>query len=323
LTVTHFDASTIASGNIVQWDWDFGDANTSTATNPIHSYSTVGVYLVQLVVTSDLGCIDTVVIPDTIVFIQADFVADTVCEGVVTTFTDSSQAFGFDTIISWDWDFGDLSTATTQMPTHTYASSGTYTVILEVQSIQGYSDTMIQDVVVNPNPSADYSMEPLRATILQPIQFSDLSTGSPTVWIWDFGDGIGASNQQNPSYTYTRSGLTTVLLEVRNQFGCRDTATIDRFIENIYPPVIPLTFTPNDDGNNDFVWVRGGPFKSMVIKIYNEWGELIFETADPLNPWDGTKNGVPQPIGVYVYLVNAVTLNDLVYEIYGDISLIR
>jgi gliding motility-associated-like protein len=98
---------------------------------------------------------------------------------------------------------------------------------------------------------------------------------------------------------------------------------MDYKVRNIYPPAIPMSFSPNGDEINDILYTRGGPFKTLTMKIYNAWGDLVFETDDPMLPWDGTKNGVDQPIGVYVYVVKVTTLNGLSFEKTGDISLIR
>ena len=86
---------------------------------------------------------------------------------------------------------------------------------------------------------------------------------------------------------------------------------------------MPTAFTPNGNGENDILYVKGGPYKELEFKIYNEWGELIFVSNKQEDGWDGTKKGVEQPIGVYVYILNAVTLNDVEVNQYGDVALIR
>ncbi|PCH93397.1 MAG: hypothetical protein COB85_07180, partial [Bacteroidetes bacterium] len=321
LTVSFTDSSTIVGGTIVQWFWDFGDASTSNIPSPTHTYATTGVYPVQLVVISDLGCIDTLLVTVSIVFIVADFNADTVCLGVTTTFTDSSSAFGLDSIIAWNWDFGDASTSTLQSPTHVYISAGSYVVTLIVTSQQGYKDTSLQVVMVYDNPTAGFSLSLSNPTILQPINFIDESIDA-VLWSWDFGDG-SVSSSSNPTYTYNISNVMTITQIVTNVFGCTDTIRIDKKIENIYPPAVPLAFSPNGDGENDILIVRGGPFKTVELIIYNEWGELIFTSEEMKGSWDGTKKGVPQPLGVYIYTVKATTLNDLVYDIWGEVSLLR
>ena len=97
------------------------------------------------------------------------------------------------------------------------------------------------------------------------------------------------------------------------------------------PPKVPSGFTPgNGDAQNDLLWVFGGPFRELEFKIYNNWGELIFESTDvgDCSPhtcigWDGTKAGVAQPMGVYIWTLKAVSVDDQPHEASGDVTLIR
>jgi gliding motility-associated-like protein len=95
-------------------------------------------------------------------------------------------------------------------------------------------------------------------------------------------------------------------------------------IVNIYlPPNVPSAFSPNGDGNNDNLFVYGGPYETLEFKIYNNWGEVIFKTNDATIGWNGTYNGVEQPVGVYVWTVKATTTDGGQHEISGDTSLIK
>ena len=93
------------------------------------------------------------------------------------------------------------------------------------------------------------------------------------------------------------------------------------------PPRIANSFSPNDDGNNDVFYIRGGPFLSLEVIVYDAWGVEIFKTTDPVsnveNGWDGTQNGKQTPIGVYVYTVVATTLDGKTYDYSGKINLFR
>jgi gliding motility-associated-like protein len=113
---------------------------------------------------------------------------------------------------------------------------------------------------------------------------------------------------------------------VSNEFGCKDTAiqtiTIIK-MDEVYPPVLPSAFTPNNDNNNDTLYVRGGPFKELLFRVYNEWGVMIFESTDATVGWDGKYRGDPQPIGVYVCTVKAVTINNKEYSFSEEVTLIR
>ena len=91
----------------------------------------------------------------------------------------------------------------------------------------------------------------------------------------------------------------------------------------IVPPKLPDAFSPNGDGMNDIFYVRGGPFETMELKIFNGWGEMVFETTDPEFGWDGTHNGKPEINGVYVYTVVATSVEGQDFDRSGKVTLIR
>ena len=132
---------------------------------------------------------------------------------------------------SWDWTFGDTGTATAQHPSHTYAA-GTYTVSLTVENAGGSDgETKNNYITANepqPNPPvADFSGSPTSGTAPLEVDFTDLSTGSPTSWDWTFGDG-GTDTVQHPSHTYAE-GTYTVSLTATNAYG-EDTETKTDYI---------------------------------------------------------------------------------------------
>ena len=229
-TIQFADSSTIASpDNIVGWSWDFGDGNTSILQNPSHQFATSGNYTVQLIVTSNNGCKDTSSINLTIYPLpSADFTFTNVCLGTNTPFTDLSNGNG-GTINQWNWDFNNDGTVDdiTQNPTNGYAGVGSYVAELFVSTSNGCVDSITKTVVVNPNPVANFSAtsECLNTT----TQFTDSSTvttGSITTFLWDFGDGVGTSALQSPSYLYTNSGIFNVSLTVTSDSGCSDNIII-------------------------------------------------------------------------------------------------
>ncbi|HLC83143.1 MAG TPA: gliding motility-associated C-terminal domain-containing protein, partial [Bacteroidia bacterium] len=86
----------------------------------------------------------------------------------------------------------------------------------------------------------------------------------------------------------------------------------------------------NGDGENDMFYVYGGPFKEIEFRIYNNWGELIFESTDATTcgnhtcaGWDGKRKGIDQALGVYVYTVIGITEDDKEHKISGDVTLLR
>ncbi|MCA1572327.1 MAG: PKD domain-containing protein [Chloroflexi bacterium] len=147
-------------------------------------------------------------------------------------FTDASTG----SPTSWLWDFGDGTSSTEQHPAHTYTSAGTYTVALTVRNATA-SDTLAQTeyITVSPEspPTASFTGTPTSGAGPLEVTFADTSTGEPTSWAWDLGDGT-TSTDRNPSHTYTAAGTYTVALTVTNDGGS-DTRTRTDYITVLSP----------------------------------------------------------------------------------------
>ncbi len=158
---------------------------------------------------------------------------------LTVTFTDESTG----TIDSWEWDFGDNSNSTNQNPIHIYSNSGTYTVSLTVIGPYG-SDTeaKIDYITVNyPAPVANFTANPISGVHPLSVIFTDQSTGNITSWSWAFGDGLGSSTQQNPSYTYNDPGTYTVSLTVNGPGGTDTETKTDYIVVEHETPVANFT----------------------------------------------------------------------------------
>lgn len=120
---------------------------------------------------------------------------------------------------SWMWNFGDGSSSTERNPVHTYANPGVYSVTLMVTNSYGSGQKAEQDYISTGSiPVANFAAIPADGPAPLAVQFSDLSSGNPSSFEWDFGDGQ-ASILRNPIHTYTASGSYTVTLTVHNAFG--------------------------------------------------------------------------------------------------------
>jgi PKD repeat protein len=116
---------------------------------------------------------------------------------------------------SWEWDFGDGGSSTEQNATHTYTAPGTYTVSLTVGNKVGRDTLTKTGYITVTDPagplSADFEANTTAGEVPLTVRFTDRSTGGPTSWFWDFGDG-GNSTEQNPEYTYEIPGIYNVTL---------------------------------------------------------------------------------------------------------------
>lgn len=319
---TFTDNSTTPVGTISGWYWDFGDGGTSIAQNAQHAYSTPGTYTITHAANSSNGCTDTVRTPIDVYFLpQALFFTNTVCKGNNTQFVDSTKSLS-GSIISWYWNFGDGSVSQAENPQHAYGATGTFTVNLTVTSSFGCKDTINKAVTVIPGPHADFTMSQNPVEALVPVIFTDASTGPGSLvsWYWNLGDSSYV-NIENPEHAYANSGEYNVTLVVKDINGCIDTARHE--VTVVLLPDVPTAFSPNSDGQNDVFLVKGGPFKTIDLRIYNNWGQLIFESNDQMQGWDGTFNGTAQPLGVYVWVVDVETFSGKKIKKTGDVTLLR
>ncbi|MCD4732354.1 MAG: PKD domain-containing protein, partial [Bacteroidales bacterium] len=223
------DASASTGGDIISWDWEFGDGGTSTLEDPPYTYAIAGDYEVTLIVTHETLIIDTYIEWVSIVEPTAAFDFLQTCD--FFEFTDQSIPDD-GTIDAWEWDFGDLiGTSNQQNPTYTYPNEGDFTVSLTVTHESGCQDVVTQDVSYY-LPKVAFSISPE----CEDYTFTDLTTltsGRITDWAWDFGDGIGTSIIQNPLYTYLNPGEYTVSLTVTTLIGCQVSA--DSIVSFYYP----------------------------------------------------------------------------------------
>jgi PGF-pre-PGF domain-containing protein/uncharacterized repeat protein (TIGR02543 family) len=201
------------------WVWDFGDGNTSSDQNPMHTYVSAGTYNISLNASNPAGSnisIQTglITIIDTPV---ANFTSNVTVGAAPLTvsLTDTSDN---DPVI-WSWNFGDGNTSSAQDPTHTYVSAGTYNVSLNATNPAGSNvTTQTAYITVYITPVANFSADVTSGTAPLSVSFTDLSNNTPTSWLWDFGDGSN-STSQNPTHSYTVAGSYNVTLNATNAAG--------------------------------------------------------------------------------------------------------
>jgi len=206
-----------AFGDHLQFEWDFGDGNTSDLPNPVNVFSEPGIYEVCLAISdtsgncTDLICRNVEIAPQ-ITECPADFVYFPVTESPGTyEFIDLSSP----DVFSWEWDFDDGTTSKLQNPMHTFQSTGTYNVCLTVETAD-CTESYCEGIIVNQTESClagfNYSIDPENPLH---VTFDDNSLGNPDNWSWDFGDGA-TSNTQSPEHTYEFPGIYQVCFYVQN-----------------------------------------------------------------------------------------------------------
>ncbi len=265
LTVSFNDLSTGA----ISYNWDFGDGNTSTLQDPAHTYTTAGIFDVTLIVTNNNGCTDTLR-KIGLVKIQPPHVTINnlpVSNCAPLSWRFSSTVNSVDPVVGYEWDFGDGNTSALPNPTHIF-SAGTYTIQLVVTTAGGCTDTAIvqRGIIASIKPAPNLIATPRDVCAHLPVNFTDLTAGTVTNWLWLFGDG-GSSTDKNPIHVYEDTGYFDITLIVCNA-GCCDTVKFKNYI-HINPPIAAFssafdcanpklrTFTDASIGADEWNWDFG------------------------------------------------------------------
>jgi PKD repeat protein len=304
LTVQFTDKST---GSPTEWKWSFGDGSgmidgtTSAYQNPTHTYKEAGTYEVKETAINSAGKTTesktgyiTVTFSDTPghqtseYAPDADYSADIIRGDAPLTVQFTDKSTGSPT--EWKWNFGDGSpiidgtTSAYQNPAHTYKEAGTYDVKETAINSAGRNTeqkivyiTVKSPMPILEKPNAEFSTDITWGKAPLTIQFTDKSTGSPTEWEWNFGDGSKIIRIENPTHTYEEVGVYTVKETVTNEAG-NDTETkkgyinvsLDPFTKNTTEPtptesLTPTEPTPKEDPSFDYETVI--PIVTAIIGV--------------------------------------------------------
>ncbi len=329
--VVFTDLSMTGSCCMTDWTWSFGDGDASSGQNPSHIYENPGNIPVTLTVRDTNDCKEAITktipyfpVPNLIVIAPSEFVG---CAPADIFFDNLS--FPIDDTYDIFWDFDDGADGSTEIsPWHTFNEVGVYSVAVDITSPIGCTtDTLFNDLItIVEDAVAGFDYTPDQPSSLLPtVDFIDESQRGAGVY-WDFGDG-GFSSQWNPTHTYQDTGIVQVMQIVTHINGCKDTLikTIDIIPEVRY--YLPNAFTPNFDSTNDEYFGVGilDGATNFEMTIWNRWGEQIFQTNDPKEGWNGTKNNVGKqlPNGVYLVHVTYKEPRGKIVELKGYATLIR
>lgn len=305
---------------ITQYNWNFGDAATSSSMNPNHIYGMHGSYPVSLWIQNAKGCISDTALINTIVHSlpKANFSFDSTCFGKPVQFDDrSTNSLG--TINTWDWNLGNGNTSAIQNPITTYSSYQPYTVSLKVTTSNGCVSAPVSKTFsiqkVNVFAGRDTSIAKG-----QPLQLQ--ATGAST-YTWTPATGLNNNIIYNPiavlynnNQTYYLKGLTTE--------GCLGFDTINIKVFNKADVYIPNAFTPNGDGLNDFLQPICIGIKQLnYFRIFDRWGNIVFSARNEFDKWDARLNGVIVPAGNFVWIAEAITFDGSLLQRRGSVIVMK
>lgn len=252
------------------------------------------------------------------------------CELLEVTMPDP----GVGSSVTYLWDLGDGSTSAAPTPTNAYAA-GTYSIQLTITTAIGcMSSSNVGIVTAFPMPTAAFNADPWTTDMDAPeIAFTDQSSGAINSYDWSFGDS-GTSSDQNPDHTYGAPGTYYVTLTVTDANGCMDQVTNPVLINPIHDVTIPNAFTPDPNGgsggayditdlNNNVFYPFIKYVKDFRMRIFDRWGELVFESNDINIGWDGYYRGQLSQQDVYAVQVWVRFVDDREAEFLSDLTLIR
>ncbi|OFY23709.1 MAG: hypothetical protein A2W98_09740 [Bacteroidetes bacterium GWF2_33_38] len=320
------DQSTSVADNVVAWNWDFGNGTSSSLENPpIFSYNDVDTFDVTLIVQNEFGCHDTVdkeiiIYPLPILTIREDTL---ICLGSEVQLWATGG-------IDYQWS-----------PNYNLSNNLIYNPIANPQIETTYS-------VLVTDTNSCYASENVHITVQQPLNleldvmymgevidgeeitiilgdtiFFNAITADTAVVSWSPNEHISCIDCISPYANPYASIQYTVLIIDPN--GCNFEVS-ESIQVNVTEATldVPSAFTPNGDNNNDVLYAKGwGLEKLLEFKIFNRWGQLVFETAEINEGWDGTFNGKLQNIDTYVFMVKGEAYNGDVLFKKGYVNLME
>lgn len=243
---------------------------------------------------------------------------DNICAGACITLNDESTG----PVITWDWDFGGAvspATSTESNPEICFTTVGTYTITLQVASALGAISSTSKTISVNEIPTVTSEKD----TIIEIGGSANLiatsaSTGNYT---WTPDDYIACDNCANTVANPQESVRYTVHFIDENGCSAEDTVLV---LVNFKTGVgVPSAFSPNGDGNNDVLFVKGYGIEALSFTIYNRYGEVVFYTTDQSIGWDGTFKDRDENPGVFTWSLQYNFVDGKAGSKKGNTTLIR
>jgi gliding motility-associated-like protein len=234
---------------------------------------------------------------------------------------------------TYEWNFGDGGTDASQNPSYSFSQVGVNDVTLKITTIHGCDTTLTMPITVHPIPVANFTPNPNNSTTaaLPKFQFnneSSISSGSIISNLWEFGQVVNdTSSLTSPTHIYLPdTGTYYVTLKVESEFGCRDSITKPVIIGPDILVFIPNAFSPDGGGpnqNDGFRAEVNDAIRDYHLIVFNRWGEILWESKDPSQRWDGNYKGLPAQQDVYAYHLNVTSWDEKTYRFNGTVTLLR
>ncbi len=298
------------------YKWIMGDGSIFSTRNITYSYPLPGTYRVTMIVNSNAVCADSSSITITVYpNVVADFSAAPICVNLPSLPVNKTIEPA-NTTVNYLWDLGNGQTSTLRNPPAIiYTAAGNYRVKLSVSSAQCPLplNTMEKNIAVDKPASAErYALK--YSVVNLPLSLHARSIGNDV--LWQPAVSLDNAASYNPVFISSAEQLYTITLKTIS--GC---ITVDTQLVKINKDIViyvPNTFTPNSDGTNDILRPFMIGIKELAFfKIFNRWGQLIYQTNNIQNGWDGSFKGVPLQMETVVWILEGTGLDNKKYNAKG------
>jgi gliding motility-associated-like protein len=327
ITVTD---STTYNDPIRNYEWDFGDGSTYNIPAPVHHYTTPGTYTVSLVVNTQRGCTDTLK-TGPVKVVQSPMIGVSPRDTAICL-NDALTYLGLDlrpdtSAANWRWSLNGKTFNVQNPPTQQFVTAGNFKVNVVVTNSSGCIDTATRSLLVNPLPQITLPAS-LTKVVGVPLTLPAAYSKNVSSILWTPSATLSCPDCPQP--VATPKFNTKYNVAVVDSNGCKNNTTINVIVTCQGADIfVPNTFSPNGDGSNDVLYVRGkGLDRVKSLRIFNRWGQVVFEQQnfpvnDPVYGWDGKFKGSKPLPGVYVYQVEIFCENSEVISFEGNIALIQ
>ncbi len=307
------------------WIWNLGNGTATTQNVLNHPYPTPGIYTIYLTAgnkycsNTDSARLFVIELPDAL------FNVENCC--VYQPVPIENNSFLSDLPVNFYWSFGNGDSSTDVVPNYIYTQPGTYTITLVIDNGR-CPDTMQRTITVYPLPQGQMQIQDTLTRVWREVRFTDITPSAVPIvdWLWQIGDTI-ISGVSDFTLVFPDTGIYPVKLIITDANGCSDTLFARVVVEGEFTIWVPNAFSPNGDGVNDYFYPVGLLFdaQSIDFRIYNRWGDLIWQTKTVGQGWDGIdqRTGKPAVEDAYVYVVEAVDFKGRVHRFVGTVTLLR
>lgn len=316
-------------GDIVGWNWVFGDGKTSIFQNPSNTYVFAGTYTSSLTITDEFGCQSSVQYENFLTINGPSGVFGWINGGTACDPNIIFEVYQTNNVTQIQWfpgngtSFGSLTGGE-----YLYPQAGTFAPFLIISDDNNCAVTYPLDTITIQfgNLNAAFEVNPSTLNWGENLNVENLSTGGIGGIVsnsWTFGNHNFVNNQSQFTYLFNEAGNISIMLIVTDGQGCTDTAFTSVFVTTQL--AFPNVFSPNGDGSNDLFTFIFNAYREYEVTILNRWGNVMSKRyiVDENYLWDGlAPNGKLAAEGVYYYIVKGILRDNTPREDYGFFHLI-